>query len=163
MFGEAGRLVVDNDVGGPIKLQFNKRYVAAGDVGAAPSAGVSILSVNGKLGVDGITGEALLIPNVLEVPLSHVGAPTPPIAATTQKYLPSTLVPPPAPTVPDAPTAVVATGYLTSMQVSWTAPVNNGGAQDQRRTRFVSHRRLGTPRRAGRSARRCAWSPVCCR
>ena len=58
-----------NNVGGPINVEFNKRYVAASDPGAAPSADVSIMSVNGKLGVDGITGENLLIPDVLEVPL----------------------------------------------------------------------------------------------
>ena len=104
VFGKAGRLVVSNATGTAIKLQFNKRYVAELDPGAAPSADVSIVSVNGKLGTDGITGENLLIPNVLEVPLSHVGevtAPALPVSATTQKYLPSTLVPPPAPTVPD--------------------------------------------------------------
>ena len=93
----------------------------------------------------------LLIPNVLEVPLSNGGCPATPPArqpATTQKYLPSTLVPPPAPTVPDAPTNLVATGYLTSMQVSWTAPVNNGGSQIDGYT-FGSHRRLGTPSTCG--------------
>jgi hypothetical protein len=132
VFGDTGRLVVANDVGGPIHVEFNKRYVAALDPGAAPSADVSMMSVNGQLGVDGVSGEDLVIPDVLKVPLSHVGqvtAPALPVSATTQKYLPSTLVPPPAPTVPDPPTSPVATGYLNSMQVSWTAPVNNGGSQ----------------------------------
>ena len=145
VFGGAGRLAVANDIGGPINVQFNKRYVAANDPGAAPSADVSIMSVNGKLGLDGITGENLAIPDVLEVPLSHVGqvtAPALPVSATTQKYLPSTLVPPPAPTVPDPPTSPVATGYLNSMQVSWTAPVNNGGSQI---TGYVVRVASGTP------------------
>ena len=69
MFGKAGHLVVSNATGPAIKLQFNKRYVAEADPGAAPSADVSILSVNGKLGIDGVTGENLLIPDVLEVPV----------------------------------------------------------------------------------------------
>ena len=55
VLGKSGRLVVDNAGVSPIKLQFNKRYVAAGDAGGAPTAGVSIMSVNGKLGADGIT------------------------------------------------------------------------------------------------------------
>ena len=50
VFGDTGRLVVANDVGGPINVEFNKRYVAANDPGAAPSADVSMMSVNGKLG-----------------------------------------------------------------------------------------------------------------
>ena len=130
VFGKSGRLVVDNarraadQVAVQQALRGRRRRRRA-----RPSAGVSIMSVNGKLGADGITGEHLLIPNVLEVPLSNVGAPTPPVAATTQKYLPSMLVPPPESTVPDPPTELVATGYLTSMQVSWTAPVNNGGSK----------------------------------
>jgi hypothetical protein len=139
VFGGAGRLVVSN-LAGTVKVQFNKRYVPAKDPGVAPSADVSIMSVNGQLGADGVTGENLLIPDVLEVPLSHVGEevpafpvtvpPGPPIApkpATAQEYLPSTLVPGPAPTVPDPPTALVVTGYTNSVRVSWTAPVNTGG------------------------------------
>ena len=88
VLGKAGRLLVDNTAG-PIKLRFNKRYVPSGDDGVAPSAGVSIASVNGKLAADGITGVDLLQPNVLEVPVSKVGAVSGP--ATPQKYLPSTL------------------------------------------------------------------------
>jgi hypothetical protein len=145
VFGGGGHLVVANDVGPAINVQFNRRYVESGDLGAAPSADVSILSVNGQLGLDGLTGEALKIDGVLEVPLSHVGqeipAPvtvpptvplppaTPPPSATAQKYLPSTLVPPPAPTVPDPPTSMVLTPYLTSMRVAWTLPVGDGGSQ----------------------------------
>jgi hypothetical protein len=86
------------------------------------------MSVNGQLAADGITGEDLLIPDVLEVPLSQVGAEAP-VPATSQKYLPSTLVPPDAPTVPDPPTGLLLTPYLNSMRVRWTAPVNNGGAK----------------------------------
>jgi hypothetical protein len=132
VFGKAGRLVVANDVGPAIKVRFNKRYVALNDPGVAPSAGVSILSVNGKLAADGVTGVPLLIPNVLEVPLSHVGvvtAPTPPVSATTQGYLPSTLVPSAVATVPDPPTSLVTAAWANSIQVSWTAPLNNGGSQ----------------------------------
>ena len=134
----AGRLVVANDVGAPINVQFNKRYVAANDPGAAPSADVSIMSVNGQLGVDGITGETSVHPGRARgsvVARRSGDRPGPPrLRATTQKYLPSTLVPPPAPTVPDPPTNVVVTGHLLSMQVSWTAPVNNGGSQITRYT-----------------------------
>ncbi len=123
VLGKAGRLSVDNTAG-PIKLRFNKRYVPSGDAGVAPSAGVSIASVNGKLAADGITGVDLLQPNVLEVPVSKVGAVSGP--ATPQKYLPSTLTPP---SVPDPPLNPVATGHLNSMEVSWTPPVNNGGSE----------------------------------
>ena len=59
-----------------------------GDDGVAPSEGVSIASVNGKLNV--ATGEALNVPNVNYVPLSMVGA-TNPTAATVSDYTPSTL------------------------------------------------------------------------
>ncbi len=88
VFGKTGRLAVTNANSGTISLKFNQRYVQPGDDGVAPSAGVSIASVNGKLNV--ATGEPLNVPDVNYVPLSLVGA-TNPTAATVSDYVPSTL------------------------------------------------------------------------
>lgn len=123
IFGDEGRMIVDNSNGNPISLRFNTRYVADGDVGAAPSADVSIMSVNGELDIDGATGIDLDAPGVIEVPASFVAGATPALA-TTQDYLPSVLTP--KPTVPDTPTAVAAQRFVAAAVVSWTAPFDGG-------------------------------------
>ena len=130
VLGKSGRLVVDNAGGGPIKLQFNKRYVAAGDVGGRPSAGVSILSVNGKLARRRDHGWASVDPERARSSAVERGCPdpagggddaeVPAVGARSHR---------PSQRCRIAPTGVVATGYTNSMQVSWTAPVNNGGAK----------------------------------
>jgi hypothetical protein len=89
VFGGAGRLTVDNSVAGAIDVRFNQRYVQPGDDGAAPSQGVSIVSVNGKL-TAGVAGP-LDVPNVDYAPLSMVGGGTGAVAAAAPDYLPSTL------------------------------------------------------------------------
>ncbi len=89
VFGGAGRLTVDNSVTGAIDVRFNQRYVQPGDDGAAPSQGVSIASVNGKL-TAGVAGP-LNVPNVDYAPLSLVGSGAGVVAAAAPDYLPSTL------------------------------------------------------------------------
>ena len=123
IFGGRGRMVVDNSNNTPLSLAFNTRYVAEGDEGAAPSADVSIISVNGELAADGVTGTDLVAPGLIEVPVSYVGGPTP-VLATTQDYLPSVFTP--KPVKPDAPTAVAAQRFVGAAVVNWTAPFDGG-------------------------------------
>ena len=49
VLGHNGQLVVTNETGSP-KIRFNQRYVNEDDAGGLPSFGVSIVSVNGKVG-----------------------------------------------------------------------------------------------------------------
>ncbi len=123
IFGGKGRMVVNNSNKVPISLQFNARYVAEGDVGVGTSAGVSIMSVNGELAPDGITGTDLVATNIIEVPASYVAGATR-VLATAQDYLPSVLTP--KPVKPDAPTAVAAQRFVGAAVVNWTAPFNGG-------------------------------------
>ncbi len=111
VFGDAGRLVVDNVTSGTsLSLIFNQRYVAPTDISSAPSAGVSIESVNGVAsGSDAID---LSLPGYLSVPQSSVGGATVTLA-TAQQYLPSTLVP----VSPVAP-AVVPTNPLPIVDIN---------------------------------------------
>jgi hypothetical protein len=88
VFGGAGRLTIDNSVAGAIDVRFNQRYVQPGDDGVAPSQGVSIASVNGKLNAG--TSVPLDVPNVNYAPVSLVGG-TGSIVATTPDFIPSTL------------------------------------------------------------------------
>lgn len=127
VFGKTGRLVVDNTTASPISFQFNARYV----VGDDPSAGVSIMTVNGALD-NASAGIDLVAEGRLKVPLSKVGAepaadavnPVLPVPATTQAYTPSTLTP--IPKAPAAPTNVTGLSRVTAAVVSWTASVENG-------------------------------------
>lgn len=101
VFGAAGRLVVSNANNSPVSLVFNQRYVAPNDEGAAPSQGVSIITVNGNA-----TGTGPLdVADTNYVPLSLVGT-TGGMSAVAQDYLPSSLtaasVPAPAPAAPAA-------------------------------------------------------------
>jgi hypothetical protein len=123
VFGGRGRLITTNGNGSPISLTFNARYVAEGDVGAAPSADVSIMSVNGQLAADGVTGTDLVAPGIIEVPVSMVAGTTPRVA-TAEDYLPSVFTP--KPVVPDAPATPTAQRFVGAAVVSWTAPFNGG-------------------------------------
>lgn len=125
VFGDEGRLIVDNSNGSPISMLFNRRYVAEEDTGSLPSADVSIISVNGAIDDDGVTGIDLDIPNTAYVSLSAVGGETP-IAATEQDYLPS--VHTPEPKIPDAPTNVSAQIFDGAVLVSWDPPEANGSS-----------------------------------
>ncbi len=87
VFGAAGKLTVDNTAGGTIDVRFNQRYVQPGDDSVAPSAGVSITTVNGALNA-GVPGP-LNVAAVNYAPLSLVGAAGTP--AATPDYNPSTL------------------------------------------------------------------------
>ena len=123
VLGGRARIVVSNSNGLPASVRFNARYVADGDLGAAPSADVSIISVNGELGVDGVTGVDLNAPGIIEVPVSYVGGATP-VLATTDDYLPSVFTP--KPVAPDAPTAVTAQRFVGAAIATWTAPFDGG-------------------------------------
>ncbi len=123
VFGDEGRLVVTNDNGSPIDLVFNRRYVSPEDTGAAASADVSLISVNGELDIDGLTGIDLYATGLIEVPLSAVGGDTP-IPATQQDYLPSVFTP--KPTVPDQVESVTAQAFRGAVSVSWPAPLDGG-------------------------------------
>ena len=92
VFGGVGRLII-NDTGatsqGP-QVAFNARLVDPTDVGAAPSKGVSIASVNGVYDDD--SSVELNVANQLRVPRSTLGNPAG-ADAVSGDYLPSTLVP----------------------------------------------------------------------
>jgi hypothetical protein len=124
VLGAEGRVVVDNSNGSELSFRFNKRYVAPDDTGDAPSQDVSIVSVNGTLAPDGVTGIDLIAPGIIEVPASLVGSDAP-VPATTQGYLPSVFTPvnalalPPvtaAPTQPATPTVVP---YAGTVRATW--------------------------------------------
>lgn len=123
VLGKKARVVVDNTNNTALSLQFNARYVAPGEAGDAPSADVSIISVNGDLAADGVTGTNLSVPGVIDVPLSLVGSENA-VPATSQRYVPSVYTPKPA--RPDAPTGVAATRYVGAARITWTAPYEGG-------------------------------------
>lgn len=135
VFGGEGRLIVD-DTAGPIRFRMNQRYVAPEDTGTAPSAKVSIMTVNGDLddalettnfagsGIDLVLPAGPEVPELV-VPLSQVDSVSPRPAPVDQ-YRPSTLTP--ARREPTAPLAVTGTTYDGAMVVSWDPPENDGGA-----------------------------------
>lgn len=122
VLGGNGRVVVTNDAA--VSMQFNKRYVEETDLGGLPAADVSIMTVNGGLGGDGVTGTPFAAAG-LQVPLSLVGSDGHP--ATDQGYLPSLLtpnwtpggVPSTAPVAPARPTVIAGPGVA---RISWAAP-----------------------------------------
>ncbi len=137
IFGGNGRLVVDGNSGGDIRLVINQRYVGADEQSIAASEGVSIISVNGDLAAD------LDVAGVIQVPRSRVDDPNDDNAAAghadddayavASGYTPSVLTP--KPTQPAAPTNVHATAYrLTGgssatngrATITWDEPNNNG-------------------------------------
>jgi hypothetical protein len=122
VLGADARVIVDNTAG-PVSLRFNSRYSSPGDAGDAPSQDVSIVSVNGEMAADGVTGAPLDIPGSINVPLSLVGSDSP-VSATSQKYKPSLVTP--RPRVPAAPAGVTAQKYSGAAIVAWTAPFNGG-------------------------------------
>ncbi|MEO5724853.1 MAG: hypothetical protein ABIQ39_14305 [Ilumatobacteraceae bacterium] len=126
VFGAGGRLVVDTSVAGnaakATSIAFNQRYVATNDVSTATSAGVSIMSVNGR-GTD--TGSTpnftdfsdLNMPGQLYVPKGQVQSQTL-VDATSQDYKPSTLTPAAvAPPAPPSSTTTVAGPTTTTIAV----------------------------------------------
>ncbi len=124
VLGADSRILVDNATG-DVSFRFNSRYASPGDDGDAPSQDVSIVSVNGDLAPDGVTGVDLDVPGSIHVPLSLVGA-VDPLAATSRDYKPSRVTP--KPKAPAAPSGLAAQAYAGSAKVSWTAPAD-GGAQ----------------------------------
>jgi hypothetical protein len=113
VFGNQGRLVVDTATAGTgPSLRFNYRYVATTDTSTGPSAGVSIITVNGN--ADRVN--PLDVPGVIYVPLSLVGA-DPPTAAQAQEYKPSVLIPPAATQTP-----VVLLNFTTAMSARVEIP-----------------------------------------
>lgn len=147
VFGAEGRLIVDNsksvnsstgvvqDVPGPVKLRMNQRYVAPNDTGGAPSAKVSIMTVNGDL--DPVLAESNLAdagrdlelpgspaPARLVVPLSEVDSVNV-RPATHDSYRPS--VHTPKPREPFEPEHVIGTPFNGAIVVSWQPPESDGG------------------------------------
>lgn len=123
VLGKRGRIVVSDANGSSPSLQFNTRYVSPDDVGDAPSADVSIITVNGELAADGTTGVGLDVPGVIEVPASLVGNDAP-VPATEVGYLPSIFTP--KPSRPDTPAAPSATKFYGAARVTWTPPPDGG-------------------------------------
>lgn len=121
VLGANGRVVVTNDAA--LSLHFNKRYVEEDDLGGLSAADVSIMTVNGAVAADGVTGIDLAADG-LEVPLSLAGADA--LPATGQGYVPSRITPVPA--APAAPGPVTAQVFSGSAVVSWTAPAVDGGS-----------------------------------
>lgn len=121
VLGKDARLVVDNSAAGDVRVRFNQRYVGNDEEGAAPSAGVSIISVNG----DHVSpGDALDLGGVIAVPHSQVGGPSPESAANAG-YLPSVHVSRPLPILPADVTGL--TPFQTDLGtggviVEWTDP-----------------------------------------
>jgi hypothetical protein len=120
VFGAEGRLQVDTlTAGSGASVRFNLRYVAPTDQSTAPSAGVSIVTVNGTASGTGIVD--LDVPGSLHVPASLVGS-SPPTSAALQEYRPSTLVAPLATPVVSVqltnaqPTTVLIPGYIAAPQ-----------------------------------------------
>jgi hypothetical protein len=132
VFGQDGRLVVDDAADSSISFTFNQRYVTPAPTGQLPdpSAGVSIMSVNGDEDPEPNGGE-LLVPGVIRMPLSNVQTPSGVVSATSKRYVPSNLTAEPRP--PTAPRAVVAAELDDpvgdgAVRVSWTEPEVIGGS-----------------------------------
>ncbi len=122
VFGDIGRLTIDTlTAGTTLSVLFNQRYVSDGDGANAPSAGVSVISVNGAM-VSG-AGADLNQPGNIFVPLSKVAG-TPSVAATTQEYKVSTLVPTTIPVipVPASVNAIVEINLTTTATVKVAIP-----------------------------------------
>ena len=122
VFGDRGRLLVDNSDGGDLSLVFNRRYAPEEDPTVAPSEDVSIISVNGTLDVDDDLVD-LLVAGDLQVPRSMVGAGDTPEEADTQGFVPSRFTP--QLKEPEAPSNVDAVAYNRKVVVSWDAPYDN--------------------------------------
>ncbi|MGB0113853.1 MAG: fibronectin type III domain-containing protein, partial [Ilumatobacteraceae bacterium] len=130
VLGDSARILVDN-AAGDVTLRFNTRYASPDDPGDAPSQDVSIITVNGDLQADGVTGTSLDVPGAINVPLSKVGAepadPADIVYATEQDYVPSKVTP--KPSVAEAPVNATATRYRYGAVVQWGAPSFDGGSQ----------------------------------
>ncbi len=124
IFGDDGRMVVQNDTGpDAVRLVMQERLANPEDPAQRSASGTSIMTVNGDTaGVD----ELLDVPGRIYVPRSLVGAETP-VPASTQSYIASTLTS--KPTAPTAPQNVVATPYKRAATVTWQAPVSDGLSQ----------------------------------
>lgn len=135
VFGDRGRLVVDDSTSAePLSLRLNRRAVEDGDLAGEPSAGVSIMTVNGDPGGPG----ALDVPGVINVPASLAGpAGAGPVPATSVGYLPS--IHSAAPIAPESPEYVTAVARRTgscpgsscaegAATVSWDPADANGSA-----------------------------------
>lgn len=122
VFGADGRLLVDTATpGSGASIEFNLRYVAPADTSTAPSAGVSIVTVDGSPSGPDIVD--LVVPDSLFVPASLVGD-DPGAPAASQEYQPSLLVAPAAAPIvsidltTSQPTKVSIPGYVAAAQGS---------------------------------------------
>lgn len=142
VFGGDARLVVDDtlttDASGnlvanssakPLQLRFNQRYVPSSWMS---DGRVSIFSVNGDIDANPgppVTAGDLVVPDVIDVPLSPVATSTSTVTAIEQGYVPSTLTA--EPRAPEAPAGVMVSEYRDPaapagqkgvVAVRWDAP-----------------------------------------
>jgi hypothetical protein len=114
VFGDAGRLLVQTvSTTGQVSVQFNQRYVDPTDLNSLPSAGISIMSVNGAL--SGGSFVDFVQSGRINVPRSMVDG-TARKPANEQDYLPSTLVPGPT-------QSLLAFDPIVRVQASHSIPV----------------------------------------
>lgn len=137
-----GRLVIDQAANGSaVRFVMNQRYVGEGELGAAASAGVSIVSANGQH-EPFLPGEAydqpLSVRGVIAVPASQVDDPIDdpdqpgddPYAHAAG-YTPSVLTPKPRiaqPTATGYRTSAATSGAVGAATITWTAPNNVNAA-----------------------------------
>lgn len=92
VFGHGGRLNVATTLNATgLSLRFNQRYVDPTDLNSLPSAGVSIMTVNGAINAAG-DYEAYTVTGAVQVPRSMVGGANR-RPATEQAYTPSLVLP----------------------------------------------------------------------
>ncbi len=125
ILGENARIVVDNTNGstGPFNVTFNRRYVDPLEEAALPTAGVSIMSVNGDDEADdgpsGVSAD-LDVPNVIGVPFSVVSGVTPEEPAHDGGYTANIHNPKPEPPAP--PINVSGVAHDGAVVITWQAP-----------------------------------------
>ena len=123
VFGDDARFVVDDSDGsGDRSIVFNQRYVGSNETSVLSSAGVSIMTVNGKASAPG----GRLTASDIDVPMSYVGAGAT-VLATAQDYEPSTVTV--EKRAPTAPTEVEARGRRGGgMRITWKVPDDIGNS-----------------------------------
>lgn len=170
VLGDDARIVADNSAG-PVRVRFNQRYVDASEEGALPSAGVSIMTVNGDLDDANPTGAVLplVVEDVIAIPPANLGITGAIVNVSTDGYIPSVHTPEPIP--PEQPDAPTATAYRSGVCgdsaaecadmgaafLSWTAPEDNGFVV---RAYFVEQR--SRPGDSNDEGAWTAWESVSC-
>jgi hypothetical protein len=127
LFGGAGRLIInDSGAGADVSVRFNKRYVGGTDVSTISSAGVSIMTVNGKLNPTGTAIDPLDLTDPLVRPTGQLYVPAPLVQGATESpatpanFLPSTVISSGDPLLPAFP--MVDVSLSTSKPVTVEIP-----------------------------------------